>query len=314
MFNAKMRDEVIRSFGSEVERVGEIMRDLHRIKTYLDAGADSYVRDSLHKINDFIAECVPQGLEVDEISVGANVNANVINMTVKTKKSDAVCPMRVKKVVVRRNDSTDDTMYEECVEAIYDVYVSQLEAAMAQKNIDKVNAVLADILQRAGLDYSVKLTSFYGHSEDKKIAYLSDNEVVFICDKENIFNCNNFAILRDPDAILTESDIEKAKSDIAEEISVAQNTLQFVQNKGFVFITHLCDIPKTKKMSRVVRKMVSKNVMFANNRKTGGIMYYDVDNVYAILEVKDGEIDVILSPFDLETFKYVEKDILAEIK
>lgn len=314
MFNAKMRDDVVYNFASEVERVAETMRNLHKVKTYLDAGADSYVRDNLHTINDFIAGCLPKGIVTDVLTVGASVSGNAINMTIKTKKSDAAIPMRVKKTVVRRSNSTDNTMYDDCVTAIYSVYEMMLLLSMAQQNIDKVNEVLADLLKRANLDYTVRLVSYYGKPEDKKIEYLSNDEVVFVCDRENIFGCHNLAVFRDPDALLSEEDIEKAKNNLADEMSVAQTTIQFVQNKGFTLINHLCAIPKMKKMPGYMKKIVSKNVM-SNMSRSDGLMYYLEGNTFAIVDVKDGEAEVVLSPCDLETFRFLDDvDVLSLIK
>ena len=98
---------------------------------------------------------------------------------------------------------------------------------------------------------------------------------------------------------------------MVDELRLAQTTAQLVNMQGGALVAYICGISKRVKPMTIIKSIYSENV--ATSGKKNGIAYYLKDNVYAAINFTDGVPEVILSPFDINTFVNVDKDVLADI-
>jgi hypothetical protein len=310
MINEAKRKEILSTFSAKVEANAEAIRNQFRLQEYFVAGGFDTVKESVKDIQKMVVRNLPEDIAVEEASMRFAITGNVINITLGNKRSDAATAFKYKIPVVVRPNSTNASLYDEVVTGIFGVYEALLNLALVEENVAKVNEVLAELVEMAGLDYVVRVIPSFGQGS-KKIAYLSDDEIVFVADDSNIFNLDTVAVAMDPNPYFSEESIAGAKKAMAEVFATAQTTAQFAESKGFALLTYLCDISKLKKAASYVKKISNKNIK-NQSMKNDCIAYYLDGDIFGLAEIKDGKAEVILSPIDLSTFRRVEGvDILA---
>jgi hypothetical protein len=315
MINTKTRDEIVKKFTEDVERTAEEVRGRIKLYSYYKAGVYDVVREGIHDIQKIIERQLPLSKEeVNENKVAIHVSftANTISVIMKNKFESCAVKFKEKFAIVIRAGVSDDTIYDECFENMFTVYENVLVDILMRPNVYEFNKVLGELTEAAGLDYKVSVTRPY-QNDGKKISVLTDDEVVFVCDQDRIFDIDTLTIMQTPVAVaegeepvgLTQEAIDEAKKAMSDLFATAQTTAEFVENKGFPVIQFVCDLPKLKKPITYMNKIANKNIM--NNKKAyDGLYFYYKDNVFALAEAKDGAVEVVFSPIDVNTFKRVE--------
>ena len=270
-----------------------------------------YFKDDVKRISDIVSSVMPADLNVPRASVRVTMTGTVATITLCNKYTDKTMEFKSKFTVVYREDMTREELIDLLLEKITGIYKGLANECMIRENLEVINGVLADILNRAGVDYSVKLTSVVDGSPDRKIDYISDSEVVFIVDKQQIFNLANIAICKEPNNYFSEDDVEAAKEAVANQFATAHNTLELVANKGFAVISYLCGLKKGVKPFSYIKKVTGRKCQSVHS---DGLVYYQDGDVYSIISISEEGNDVVLSPFNIKTLEKVEGvDVLAQV-
>lgn len=313
MISLVAKNKIMDQFTKAVETTAEEVRGRIQLFSYYDAGVYDTVRNGIHDIKKMIERQIPEEVQIDAVASHIMFSGNVISVTMKNKFEDSKVKFRVKFPIVVRTDASNDSLYDECVIGMFNVYQDLVEDALMRTNVEEFNAVLAGLTKEASLDYRVAVVTPYMYS-GKKIAVMTDDEVVFVCDKERIFDINNISVMQVASETITQESIDEAKKQVADQFATAQTTAEFVENKGFALIQYVCDLSKLKKPLSYMKKIASKNIQ--NNKVMyDGLYYYLKDDVFALVEAKGGAAEVVLSPIDVNTFKRVEGiDVLGAVK
>lgn len=282
------------------------------IDSFLKAGKVDLVKDCITKFQNNIICAIPEGVEVpsvslyqsplcsvdsDEIEIVALSLSNRINSTKKFKYTARVQAAGI---------------LQRLAEFFIPAYTELIVSSMVEANLERVNDILAQAAEEAGVPYKVSVISELGN-EGKKVASLLDDEVVFVADEDRALSLNDLMLLRVPneEELITEDMIQNAYSALVEEIQKSQTPEQLVADPGS-FLRYVCDISKHIKPATLVKALCGKNVEKLTGKKDT-LAYYMRDNVYALVAKRDGHLEVVLSPFDLSTFRKVDVDVLKEI-
>jgi hypothetical protein len=319
MISAESKKRIVNKFTEDVENIAEEVRGRIKLYSYFEAGAYDVVREGIHDIKKIIERQIPEEVKIDAVSAHVSFTGNTISVVMKNKFEESKVTFRERIQMVVRAGVTDDSIYNDCITGMFDVYQRLIEDALMRPNIEEFNNVLDELTKGADLDYKVSVVSPFMYG-DKKIAILTDDEVVFVCDPDRIFELNTIAVMQVPVEVeegqdaeeaelraggLTKESIDKVKKDVSDQFATAQTTAEFVENKGFALIQYVCDISNLKKPITYMKKIANKNIL--NNKVAyDGLYFYFKDNVFSLIKAKDGETEVVFSPIDITTFKRVE--------
>lgn len=311
MYSDISKKEVFAGIDEAVALNRGVVEAQMKIADDLKAGNLEYFKDDVKRINDIVSRIMPKSLNVPRASVRVSMIGTVANITLCNKYTDKSMEFKTKFSQVYREDQSNEELFEEILGRVVDVYKNLANECMIRENLEVINGVLAEIVEKAGVNYTVKLTSVVNGATDRKIDYISDNEVIFVVDKNLIFNLENVAICKEPNHYFSEDDVEGAKEELAKKFATAHTTLEFVNNKGFSVISYLCGLKKGVKAFSYIKKVTGRKCQSAHS---DGLVYYQKDDVYAIISVSAEGNDVVLSPFNIKTLEYVDGvDVLSEV-
>lgn len=328
MINADVKERVMNTLTTEVEdRRTRVLADLD-LKGFMKSGALDLVKQSVEKIRANVIASIPEGVAVPGTSLyvsctGSGDNLiSVVNISLNNK-------IKSEKKFKYSMSFTEDDIVNKILDFFVEAYTQLIVDDMAEQNVAELNKVLKEVTKSAGLDYSVSLATVIGGS-DSKIGYISDDEVVFNVDLNRIFGVdkvtadmksiasedNRYLIamltVREPDESCPVEAIEEAKGMIAESISAAQTPVQLVAQRGGEFIAYFCGINNNMKPINLIKKVCNRDIKKISGSKDA-IGYYADEKIYSLIAKRDGNYEVILSPFDTETFRAVDMDVIKAI-
>ena len=115
--------------------------------------------------------------------------------------------------------------------------------------------------------------------------------------------------LQEPSELISQEAIDGAIKQVAESLEESQTTVQLVANHGGILISLLANINKRTKIMALLKQITNRNVENINTDKDL-IAYYLKDGVFALVEQRDGNREVILSPFNTETLRSEKVNVL----
>ena len=309
MINVTKKNEIISQFTETSKEMFKTVNANIDIDATMSSGDVDALRLAVRKIQSIMIANVPYGVAVPKASLYVSPTGvdeiTIVNITIANKIS-ASKSFNFQNVVTHGNAN------EKVFNFMLSVYTALLIDEMVDENLARVNTVLASAVKEAGLEYAVRVVSTLGN-EGKKIAFMSDDEIVFVADEERVFNLDNIIVLfEEADETYTEDVLKKHFQVLVDEMATAQTPEQLVGIHGGALVAHVCDISKRLKPMTIIKKVVSKNVTRVRGNKDT-LAYYNEGNVFAILARRDGHFEVILSPFDTETLRKVDVDVLKEI-
>ncbi len=311
VYSKQVKDSIVAEFHTSVSDACSAIYQKYFIADHIAEGLLENLKKECKRLNSFVKTFLPKGIKVDYPKLRFALSGDTFTITARNSEANSVLKYKIAKSFTRRTGSTNEVMFEEYANWIYDLYEVLLVSALQQKNVDAVNAVLDEITQMADTSYSVHVAIPFGQ-KGKRLAYVSDDEVVFCVDEDKIFDLDDVAVMAEPGNILSESDIQAAKEAVANEYATAHTVFEFIKNGGFNLINYLCG--KTGKSVMTQIKSITKKNMANQSRRVDGLAYYSVDNVFAIVEFKGGNIEVVLSPFNVDTFEKVDVDVMSVAK
>lgn len=311
MINLETRNELLEQFKARANaRLVENCQDVDFKKYFADA--DLYmVKNGIKKIKDNVYGALPLGyaLEKTFMYVTATGDANsamsVVNISISTSGKSAE-DFKFKTAV------TADSTYAVVVDYMIGVYSVLLLDAMEKVNLKKVNEVLAEIAEKAGVDYSVSVVSSTDRA-GRKINYMSDDTLELVADEDMVFQLDDLVVMKDVDGLIVTEDLkEQVMQQEIDAMKLAQTPEQYMKAKAGFLAGYVADVRKQVKPLTYIKKITSKNVRSGRGKKDC-LMYFFEDGVFALVEQKDEQLNVVLSPFNVETYEKVDVDVLDKI-
>ena len=317
MYNEIERKKVLDNFTTYVEgHAFEYVGDVDMMQFNTPDGL-AIVRDLLARGLRRMFKKAVTGVEMEDMSLIASSTESVMTVTVKTKAIKSQIPFKEKFSIVKRPDSTNESLFVEMVNGIYELYKMAIEEFMIEANLKEFNAVVKQYCDAAKVPYSVSVISPYGQG-GRSLAYIDANEIVFVAKRERVFEMDKLYAMRTPDYWCTEETVAKARDDMAAEIVSCQTTLELLQRKGGAAISFLCDL-KLRRPKTYLKKVTGRNALHMNAKATSGLAYVmdDVDgvDVFTMLNVVSGEGDadsyaeILIAPINMDTFEPVDYDV-----
>lgn len=309
MINKETKNYVVESLKADSkERFEKNLKDLKLVE-FMKQDNVELVKESIEKIKANVIASIPEGVPVPGTSLyvsctGSGNEITVINISIKSKIK-AEKKFKFAKSFVGENVVTNIANF------FADVYTDLVIDIMAEDNLEVINGLLEKAAEDAGLDYKVSLTSAIGGTASK-VSFISDDEVVFYTDLDRVFDIDDVLALQEPSEIISEEAIEEAKKQIADSFETAQTPEQLVAEHGGVFVGHFANISKNVKPMTMIKQVTNRSVSSLNGNKDA-IGYYSEGDVFALVAKRDGNLEVILSPFNTETFRKEDVDVLAKI-
>mgnify|MGYP007031359783 CR=1 FL=1 len=311
MINLSRKEELLKEFAENVEaNVKENLSNLD-LFGFAKSGNMDLVKESIVKIRANIVAAFPYGYEMPKASLYTTGAANekgvitVLSITLTNSwKSE-----KTFKFAVHMN--VEENIIERVIDYFKEVYEQLLLDMFVEENLEEINKLYEELTSRAGVNYTVKLVSPLNQN-NRKIAFISDDEIDFVADINRIFDIDDILVFQEVDMQFTEEKIEAAKEPMVDEIGLAQTVVQFAGIRGGSLIKYLCNIGSQVKAITLIKKVNNKNARRLTGKKDT-TAYYENEGVYAVVARRDGNFEVLLKPFDINTLESVDVDVVAEL-
>lgn len=312
MYNVDVKNELVAQLSESSTQLFDSVKDRYDLNTLMEDGSVSGVRDVIKNIQNIMIASIPEGISIPKVtmyvtasgdSTGSGIgiiNIKVTNSLNSIKKfSFAVSLTKGKALSV-------------AFDFLKNVYSILLVDELIESNLRRVNEVIHHACLEAGIEYVIRVVSPLGN-EGKKIASLSDDEVTFVADDDAVLALDDIIVLLEGSTDeISEEVIQNHYNSLVEELSTVQTSVQLVGIHGGTLVSYVCSISKRVKPLTLIKKVCSKNVTKLNSTKDT-IAYYSKGDTFALVAQRDGNKEVILSPFDVNTLCKVDVDVLSEI-
>lgn len=235
-----------------------------------------------------------------------------INLNVRTKLKSAFHYRKDAVIAVDKN--IIENLSKVYTDALFEMYY--IEAAI--ENVEALNAKVAEIIEQAGVPYTFKFA--VDNETSAMVLSINDSEVVFnanVACAHDIANLGIFKSGDEYDNLVCAATTEK----LITALKAAQTPVQLI--KGNVqLIKDVTGVSTKKRASKLIRGSYHRQAKFLSGVKAG-IGYFDetvkiggedVDVFALVSKSEDGNLSVVLSPFDTKTLFGVKFDVLKEVK
>lgn len=311
MVNSKLKDQLVASFVENAKKNIQMTCQDIDVNKYMAEGNVDVIKNIINKVHSNIILAIPDEVTIPKVNLYSSMSGEngveLINLTVSNKFT------AVRKFKFQKRITSSANTLADIVEAFEYFYSELIVDSLVQENLEVVNSVLAKITEKAGVSYSVVVAPPM-QEDGKKIKSISDEMIVLVADEDRVFELDDILVFRTPDeeSKITQELIDEAIEKEAMQYAEAQTVEQFVERKGCPVIKYLCDISTQVRPMSLIKKIHSKNVERLQGNKDA-VAYYLKDNVFAVIARVDGKMEVVLSPFDITTFRKVDVDVLANI-
>lgn len=312
MTNLSTKNAVIEAFANQVKVNTENNLQNLDLEGFMAKGLTDLVKESINKIQANIISAIPEGYAVPKVSLyitatGSDETAiSVISITVTNRVTGN------KKFKFSYQAKPGNTV-QQIADFFLAIYTELVVDAIIDENLEKVNSVLSEIAKEAGLDYEISVISPLGIKEGKKIAYIGDDLIQFVADEDRIFDTDDILVLQEVSETITEEHIAEAKKQLVEELGTAQTPEQLVGIHGGLLVSYIADINKRVRPITLIKSVCSRNAKKLTGNKDA-IAYYSEGDVFAIVAKRDNKFEVVLSPFDINTLRKVDVDVIKAIE
>lgn len=305
------KESILRKFEDEADKNISAMGEFD-IAGLCKVGDSNSIVAIVDEIRDAILAAIPEGYAVPKTLIYTACSSfkddggiNLISVSINPSSRETKKFRFVQQFIVMANVLDDIETY------IYESFRELLLDNIIDKNIAEVNELLAGMCEKAGVGYTISLVSPLNQG-NKKLSYISDDEIVFVADRDRIFAVQDIMVFQSESSLVSAEDIEKAKIPLVDEISANQTAVQLVASHGGSLVKYLCDVSSLVKPMTFIRKVASKNVEKLLGSKDT-LAYYEKNGVFAIVERSNGDISLVLKPFDVQTLEPSDVDVLKEI-
>ena len=311
MFTREMKESYLAKFTESAWALAGEHEDRLDLEKAMASNDIDLVKRVIQDMQNIMVASIPEGIAVPEVSKfvtgsGSTPDAiSVVNIRIANKvNSERKFSFSIVVTGSKASDAAFDFMLS--------VYSALLVDTMASVNLIKVNDVVMKASEEAHLEYTIRVETSLGN-EGKKIATLSDDEIVLVADEDRVFDVDELVILLDePTEIISEEMINRVYDTVVNEFSAAQTPVLLVGMRCGSLLSYICDISKRVKPITYIKKVCNRNIFKLSGTKNC-LAYYNKDGVYALIAVRDGDKEVVLTPFDVNTLVKVDVDVLAEV-
>lgn len=311
MVNIAARDKILNLFRDSVQaHIDENLAGVN-LKEQCANGDMDIIRATVRAIESSVIAAIPAGIGVPKASLyingtGDGQKVTVLSLSLTSGWKDA------KKFKYSIKLPVDDGIMPTISDFMKESYEDLLGDIIAAENLTRVNELLNKLTAEAGVNYTIQVVTPTGNNCGA-VQVISDTEAVFVVDMNRIFEIDDIMALAEPNELITEEMIADAQKKLADEIGLCQTTPQLVGKHGGSFLKHLCKIGTQVKAITLIGKTVSKNAEKLTG-KNDTRAYFRKDKVYAILDRVDGNLEVSLSPFNVDTLMNEDFDVLSAIQ
>lgn len=309
MYNIKTKDQLVSEFTANVDANLEIVKAYGSLAESMKKDDTGMVKYLINETVKIMVASIPEGINIPAVSVYTSIKGddnmiNVIDLILRNKYSSNYEFKMKYRVVFSEN------VFDVVVDFLKCSYIELIIDTLVRKNLEIVNAKLAEIGEEAGNEFKVSIVSPLSN-KGKKIIRITDNEVVFVADEERALTLDDILVFCQPNEILTEDKIQQGFNDEVSRFAEAQTTVQFVGVHD-PLVAYICDISKLIKPFTLIKKIYSKNIEKVRGSKET-FAYYQKDKVYSVIFLSEDGKEVALQPFNIETLEVVDVDVLSEI-
>lgn len=310
MNNVTTKKQVLNDFLNSVEENVEANLSDLDFQDYMKEDKVDHIRAAVNKIKANMVKSIPDGVSIPELSLyisptgTEDEGVSVIHVSVNNRLKNT-------KKFKFQYSACGSNITEQLVDFFKETYCVLITDGLAEQNLNVVNDVLKEACTAANLGYTISVVTALSQ-KGKKIAYISDEEIQFVADEDTVFELDDLLVLREPDEMVTEEMIENAKKELADSLASSQTTEQLVANHGGSLVQYICNINKHIKPMTLIKKVCNKNSEKLNGNKDT-LAYFSKDNVFAIVARVEGKFELVLSPFDTETYRKAEFDVLKAL-
>lgn len=309
MYNIKLKNEIVKDFISNVDANLEIVKAYGSLAESMKNDDSGMVKYLINESTKVMSASIPDGIVIPEVSLYTSMNGDsnmirVIDLTLRNKYSSKY-EFKMKNSIVY-----SENVFDAVVDFLKCSYIELIIDTLVRKNLEVVNAKLAEIGEEAGNEFSVKIVSPLSN-KGKKIVKLTDSEVVFVADEERALELDDILVFCKPNEFLTEDKITQGFNEEVSRFAEAQTTPQFIGVHD-PLVGYICDISKLIKPFTLIKKIYSKNIEKVKGSKET-FAYFQKDGVYSVIFVSEDGREVALQPFDVETLEVSDVNVLEEI-
>lgn len=312
MYNLKEKEELISAFTESVKQnAKEYLADLDIVK-FMGIGSIEHIRECVGKIKATVDMSIPGTFAIPKYSLyisGSSTDGETISLISIsiTQRIKSTKKFKFKLTVTAEN--TVDTILNFFIATYTELLVDEL----AEKNIALVNELLDEVVKEAGLGYEVSAVTALGN-ENKVVAYLGDDTVQFVADENRIFDLDDILALQDVSEIITEEHILGAKQSLVDEFITLQTPEQLIQAHGGALLGYVCNVNKRVKPFSIIKSVSNRNIEKVSGNKDCLTYFHDTEKgIFSIIAKRGNDFEVVLSPFDVNTFRKVDFDVLSEV-
>lgn len=288
------------------------------IEAMLGKSGDERLADILSLVGDI--EAVLKAPRVDGVGLPVYLskvtyedgNLDVVTITVRTKLKSSYKYRKDTNVAVDANFIANaGNAY---VTALYDMFYIEEAAA----NVEALNEKVAEIVAQAEVPYGFRFA--VDTDTDAMVLSINDSEVVFNANIAKAHDVSNLGIFKSGDEydnIVCQATTDK----IVTALKAAQTPVQLIKS-NVSLIKDVTGVSTKKRASKIIRGSYHRQAKYLGGTKAG-VGYFDetvqvngesVDVFALVAKAEDGELSVVLSPFDVKTLYNVEFDVVAAVK
>lgn len=312
MYNLKEKEELISAFTENVKKnAKENLADLDMVR-FMDNGDIDLVRECVNKIKATVDMSIPGTLAIPKYSLYVSgsgsdeTKISLVSISI-TQRIKSTKKFKFKTAVTTEN--TVDTILNFLVATYTELLVDEL----AEANVSVVNELIDEVVKEAGIGYEVSVVTALGN-EGKTVVYLGDDMVQFVADESRIFDLDDILALQEVSEIITGEDIIGAKQALVDEFVTIQTPEQLIQAHGGALLGYVCNINKRVKPFNIIKGVSNRNIEKVSGNKDCLTYFYDSEKgIFSIIAKRGSDFEVVLSPFDVNSFRKVNFDVLGEV-
>lgn len=310
-------DGIYSEVANGLSSLSEVKRS--NVAAMLEKSGDDRLADIMALVGDI--ESVLKGPRVSDVGLPSYLSKvsyeedgdlSSITITVRTKLKSSYRYRKDTQVAVDANFIANAG--EAYVSALYDMFY--IEEASA--NVVALNEKVAEICQTAEIPYSFRFA--VDTESDAMVLSINDREVVFNANISRAHDVSSLGIFKSGDEydnIVSAATIEK----IVTALKAAQTPVQLI--KGNVqLIKDVTGVSTKKRASKIIRGSYHRQAKYLSGTKAG-VGYFDetvkidgedVDVFALVAKNEEGDLSIVLSPFDVKTMYNVDFDVIAAVK
>lgn len=280
------------------------------------------VEDGIAVVKDIIAsvETIVKAPRIDGVGLPeflsrlsySEDSLDKVTITIRSKLKAAVKYSKTDDIVVDEN--IIDTIGKFYIDSLYELYY----ITVAQENVDALNEKIETIITENEIPYSFKFV--IEPDNDVIVVSIDNKEVVFNASVSKAQSIADLAIFKSGDEY-NDLVCAEATEKLVDSLKAVQTTTQLIKG-GVGLIKDIIGVSTKKRANKLIRGSYHRQAKYLDKVKSG-IGYYNETvkingeevEVFALVEkAENGELSVVLNPFDVKTLFNVDFDVLKAVK